>query len=177
MPAGVHREQEGLGQLLCGRFARRLLLCLGREASRLRAELTQDVLDAGEVGLGLDELLLGAAAAALVATDAGHLLEQRPAFLGAQGQRLVDHPLADEQECVVGEMGRVEQVDQVAQADAALVQEVVVLARAIEPPPELEDPEIDRKQAVGVVEDERDVGHPLRRPLVRARPDDVLGLA
>ena len=177
VPAGVHGQQERRGQLLGRRFARRLLLGLGGQPPRLRPELAQDVLDAREVRLRLDELLLRPATASLVAADAGHLLEQRPALLGTQGQRLVDHPLADEQEGVVGEVGRVEQIDQVAQPDPALVEEVVVLARAVEPPPELEDPEVDRQQAVGVVEDERDVGHALGRPLVGAGPDDVLGLA
>ena len=47
----------------------------------------------------------------------------------------------------------------------------------IQPPAELEDLEVDRQQAVGVVEDERDVGHALGGALLRAGPDDVLGLA
>ena len=177
MPAGVHREQERRRQLVGGRLARRLLLGLGGQPARLRPELAEDVLDPGEVRLGLDELLLGPPAASLVAPDAGDLLEQRPALLGPQRQRLVDHALADEQEGVVGEVRRVEQVDQVAQPDAALVEQVVVLARAVQPPTELEDLEVDRQQAVGVVEDERDVGHALRGALLRAGPDDVLGLA
>ena len=112
-----------------------------------------------------------------MATDAGDLLEQGAPLLGSEGERLVDHPLADEQECVVGEMSRVEQVDEVAQADPALVEEVVVLARAVQPPSELEHLEVHRQEPVGVVEHERHVRHPLRRPLVRARPDDVLRFA
>ena len=163
-------SEERLGQLLGGRFARRLLLGLGGQPARLRAELAEDVLDAREVRLRFDQLLLGPPSAPLVAPDPGHLLEQRAALLGTEGERLVDHPLADEQEGVVGEMGRVEQVDQVAQPDPALVEEVVVLARAIQPPTELEDPEIDRQQAVGVVEDERHVGHPLGRPACPSPP-------
>ena len=112
-----------------------------------------------------------------MATDAGDLLEQRPALLGSQGQRLVDHALADEQEGVVGEVGAVEQVDEVAQADALLVEQVLVLAAAVQPATELQDLEVDRQQAVAVVEDERDVGHALGGALLRAGPDDVLGLA
>ena len=177
MPPGVHRQEERGRQLVGRGLATGLLFGLGREPARLRSELAEDVLDAGEVRLGLDQLLLGPAAPAFVAADAGDLLEQRPALLRPQGQRLIDHPLADEQEGVVGEVRRVEQVDQVAQPDPRLVQEVVVLARPVEPASELEDLELDRQQAVGVVEDERDVGHPLRRPLLRARPDDVLRLA
>ena len=54
-----------------------------------------------------------------MAADAGRLLEQRPALLGPQRERLVDHALADEQERVVGEVAGVEQVDEVAQPDRA----------------------------------------------------------
>ena len=72
---------------------------------------------------------------------------------------------------------RVEQVDEVAEPDPLLVQEVVVLAAAVEPPAELQDRVVDRQQAVGVVEDERHVGHAERRALLGAREDHVLGLA
>ena len=106
-------------QLVAGRRAGRLLLGLGGQPPRLRPELREDVLDPGEVRLGLGQLLLGLAPAALVAADAGDLLEQRPALLGPQRQRLVDHALADEQERVVGEVRGVEQVDEVAQPDRA----------------------------------------------------------
>ena len=106
--------------------------------------------------------------------DPGDLLEQRSPLLGAQGQGLVDHALPDEQEGVVGEVRGVEQVDQVAQPDPALVEEVVVLARAVQPAAELEHLEVDRQEPVGVVEHERDVRHALRGALVRAGPDDVL---
>ena len=107
----------------------------------------------------------------------GDLLEQRPALLGTERERLVDHALADEQERVVGEMRGVEQVDEVAQADALLVEQVLVLAAAEQPAAELEHLEVDRQQAVAVVEDERHVGHALGRALLGAGPDDVLGLA
>ena len=60
---------------------------------------------------------------------------------------------------------------------AALVQQVVVLARAVEPAADLEHPVVDRQQAVGVVEDEGDVGHADRRPALRSGEDDVLALA
>ena len=83
-----------------------------------------------EVRLGLGQLLLGLAPAALVAPHPGDLLEQRPALLGPQRERLVDHALADEQEGVVGEVRGIEQVDEVAQPDPLPVEQVVVLARA-----------------------------------------------
>ncbi len=123
------------------------------------------------------QLVLCPPPATFVAPHAGDLLEQRPSLLRAQGQGLIDHSLPDEQERVVGEVRGIEQVDEVAQADPLLVQEVVVLAGAVEAAPELEDREVDRQQSVRVVDDEGDVGHALRRAPVRSSPDDVLGLA
>ena len=123
------------------------------------------------------ELLLGTPPAPFVAPDPGDLLEERATFLGSQCERLVDHPLADEEEGVVGEVRGVEQVDEVAQADPLLVEQVVVLAGAVQAPAELEHREVDRQQPVGVVDDQRHVGHALGGAAVGAGPDDVLRLA
>ena len=177
VPAGVGARKQSGSELVADRRASRLLLGLGGQPASLWPQLGDDVLDAGEVRRRLGQLVLGLAAATLVAPDAGDLLEQRAALLGPHGQRLVDHALADEQEGVVGEVGGVEEVDEVAQPDALLVQQVFVLAGAIQPPPELQDLEVDRQQAVAVVDDEGHVGHALRRALLRAGPDHVLGLA
>ena len=136
-----------------------LLLRLGREAARLGSQLVQEVPDPLQVRLRLGELGLGGAPTPLVLADAGRLLEQRPPLLGAQRERLVDHALADEQERVVGQVRLVEQVDEVAQPDALAVEQELVLARAEEPPAQLDLAEVDRQQPVLVVEDERDVGH------------------
>ncbi len=177
VPARMGGGQQGGRELVADRRPGGLTFRLRRQSAGLRAKLRQDVVDPGEVGLGLDQLFLGLASTPLVATHTGDLLEQRAPFLGSQGESLVDHALADEQERVVGEVGGIEQVDEVAQADALLVEQVLVLAAAVEPPAELEDLELDRQEAVGVVEHEGDVGHALRRALLRPGPDDVLGLA
>ncbi len=177
VPAGVGREDQRVGKLLAGGQSGRLLLGLGREPPGLRPELGEDVLDPGEVGLGLGELVLGLAPAPLVSSDAGDLLEQGPALLWSERERLVDHALADEQERVVREVGRVEQVDEIAKADALLVEQVVVLARSVEPAAELEDAVVDGQEPVGVVEDEGHVGHAERRSLVGTGEDHVLRLA
>ena len=134
-----------------------------RQAARLRPQLRQDVLDPGQVGLGLCELLLGPRLASLVAADAGHFLEERAPLLGPQRQRLVHHALADEEEGVVGQMGRVEQIDEVLEPDPLLVQQVVVLAGAEEPPSQLDRLEVDRQQPVRVAEDQSHVRHAERR--------------
>ena len=177
MPAGVARGKQRRCQLVGHRRARGLLFGLGCQAACLRPELGQDVVDPGEVRLGLRQLVLGLAPASLVAADTGDLLEQRAPLLGPQGKGLVDHALADEQERVVGEVRRVEEVDQIAQADALLVEQVFVLATAIQAPAELEDLIVDGQQAVSVVQHQGDVGHALGGALLRSRPDDIFRLA
>ena len=117
VPAGVGEASRAAASSSAAVSRRRLLLGLRGQPPRLRPQLGEDVLDPGEVRLGLGQLLLGPAAPPLVAPDAGDLLEQRPPLLGPQRERLVDHALADEQERVVGEVRRVEQVDEVAQPD------------------------------------------------------------
>ena len=176
-PPGVGRQQQCCRQLVARADARGLLLGLGREPPRLRSELGDDVLDPGEVRLRFGQLLLRLAATSLVAANTGDLFEQRAALLGPQRERLVDHALADEQECVVGEMRPVEQVDEVPQANPLAIEQVVVLAGAVQPAAQLEHLVVDRQQPVGVVEQDRDVRHALRGPTLRAGPDDVLGLA
>ena len=170
VPASVGGGDQRGRQLLAGRAARRLLLGELAEAARLRSQLREDVLDPCEVGLGLGELLLGPPAPALVAADPGDLLEQRPALLGPQREGLVHHALADEQERVLGEVRAVEQVHEVAQADALPVEQVVVLAGAVEAAAELHDRVLDREQRVAVVEDEGDVGHALGAAAARSPP-------
>ena len=105
-----------------------------------------------------------------------HFLEQRTAFLGPQGQGLIDHPLADEQEGVVGEVSRIEQIHQILQPNALPVQQVIVLARPEQTSAELDRFVVDRQKSIGVAEDESDVGHAESRPLLGARKDDVFGL-
>ena len=122
--------------------------CCSAWAARRRAcgpQLGEQVADALEVRARLRELGLGLAAAALVLADASRLLEERPALLRPQGERLVDHALADEEEGVVGDVRVVEQVDEVAQPDALAVQEVLVLAGAEEPARQLDLAEVDRR--------------------------------
>ena len=109
--------------------------------------------------------------------DSGNFLEQGATLLGPQRQRLIDHPLADEQERVVGEVCRVEQIDQVLEPDALAVEQVVALAGAIQAPPELEHRVVDGQQAVRIVQHERDVGHAQRGSLFGACEDHVLRLA
>ena len=75
VPADLGPGQQR-GDVLRGDIgAGRLLLRLGGEAARLRSELGEDVVDPGDVRLGLDELLLGLPPAPLVAAHAGDLLE------------------------------------------------------------------------------------------------------
>ncbi len=176
VPSGVGcRDQRG-GQLVTRTPATRLLFGLGRESPSLRPELAEDVVHAGEIRLGFGELLLGPAPAALMPTDPRDLLEQWSPLFGPKRERLIDHALADEEEGVVGEVGAVEEVHEVAQAHPLAIQEIVVLAGAIEPAAKLDDRVLDRQQPIGVVDHELDVGHPEGRTPFGTGPDDVLGL-
>ncbi len=169
------RIDERLGKLHTGRRAGLLLLGLGCQASGLGPQLGQQVAHALQVRARLVELCLRTRTAALVLPDASRLLEERAALLGPQREGLVDHALPDEEEGVIGQVGVVEQLDQVTQADALAVQEVLVLARAEEPTAELDLAEIDREQPVAVVDDEADVGHAHGAAIGAAREDEVLG--
>ncbi len=124
------------------------MLGLLGEPARLRPELAEDVVHASEIRLGLPELFLRPAPASLVPPDAGDLFEQRPALLGPEREGLVDHALPDEQEGVLREVTRIQEVDEVLEADALAVQQVVVLAGPVQPPPEFHDPVVDRQQRV-----------------------------
>ena len=177
VPALVGGGDQGGGELLTGGEPGRLLLGQLPQPTRLRPELGQDVIDAGEVGLGLRQLFLGLAPPALVAAHPGDLLEQRASFLGAERERLVDHALADEQEGILSEVGGVEQVLEVTQPDALPVEQVVVLARAVESPAQFDHRKLDGQESVAVVEDEGDVRHALGAAPLGPGPDDVLAAA
>ena len=112
-----------------------------------------------------------------MASHAGCLLEQRSAFLGAQGERLIDHALADEEEGVVGQVGGIEEIDEVAQAHLLAIEQVLVLARAEEPPAALDESVFDRQQTIVVADDEAHVGHARGVPAGGTGEDDVLRLA
>ncbi len=176
VPAGMGRGEERRRELLAGRPPGGLLIGLGGEPASLRPELAEDVLDAGEVGLRLGELFLRPLPPSLVAADPGDLLEEWATLLRPEGEGLVDHALADEEEGVVGEVGRVQEVDEVAEADPLLVEQVIVLAGAVQAPADLEDAVVEGEQPVGIVDDEGHVGHPGRRSPLRAGEDHVLAL-
>ncbi len=177
VPPPVCGRDQRRGKLLACRAPRGLLLGQLPKPACLWPELGEDVLDAGEVGLGLLQLGLRLAPPALMTADAGHLLEQRPALLGPQRQGLVHHALADEQERVLGKTRAVQQVDEVAEPHALLVEQVVVLTGSVEPAAQLHNRVLHGEQGVAVVEHQCDVGHPLGAALLGSRPDHVLALA
>ena len=97
---------------------------------------------------------------------------------GPKRQGLVDHALADEQERVVGQVGRIEQVDEILEPDPLAVEQVVVLAGAVEPPAQLQDPDSPPAARLSELSStRRHIGHAERRPPIRAGEDHVLRLA
>ena len=176
-PSRTAGRQQPIRQLAGRVAARDLLFGLRRQATRLGPELAEDVTDPSQVGLGFHQPLLGLTSSTLVASHAGRLLEQRSSFLGAQGERLIDHALADEQEGVVGQVGGIEEIDEVAQAHLLAIEQVLVLARAEEPSTALDESVFDRQQTIVVADDEAHVGHARGVPAGGTGEDDVLRLA
>src|SRR5215475_2711191 len=70
-----------------------------------------------------------------------------------------------------------EQLGDVEQAALVAVDEVLALARAEQQPADRDLGVVDRERAVGVVDGQRDLGPPQRRPRGGAGEDDVLHLA
>ena len=110
-----------------------------------------------------------------MAPHAGDFLEERAPLFGPQGERLVHHALADEEERIVGQACAVEQVLEIAQAYPRAVQEVLVLARSEESPAQLDDAVVDGEQPVGVLEDHGHLGHAQRGLAFGPGEDDILG--
>src|SRR5207244_3742276 len=80
-------------------------------------------------------------------------------LLRLEGEGQVDHALADHGAAVRREVGLEQQVDDVAQAHAVAVDEVLVLARAVGAPGEDDLLEWRVEPAGRVVERDRDLGH------------------
>ena len=96
VPVAPDEERLGAAQRLGDLAVALGLAGLAGEAGELGVERFEDVGDAGEVGLGGAQLQLGLVAALVEAGDAGGLLEDAAAGLGAGVDQLGDLALADQ---------------------------------------------------------------------------------
>ena len=89
------------------------------ERAQLAADLAQEVLQAGEVALGGGQLALGPLLALAVLQDAGGLLDDEAALLGAGVEDGVDLALADDDVLLAADAGVGQQLLDVEQAAPA----------------------------------------------------------
>ena len=126
---------------------------------------------------GLLQPALGAVLPVAIEPDARRLLEERAPLVGAVGEEQVDHLRLDDDARVAAEAGAAEQVLDVAEPDRRAVEQVVALPGAREPPGDDHLAVGDGEVAVGVVEEERDLGDVDRAAGGGALEDHVLHLA
>ena len=146
-----------------------LLGALGRR--RLQGERAQPLphlgLDvAGPLDLNRDpvQLQLGPVTAALELAEPGRFLHELPPLVRLGGEHRFDLALADDRVHRAAETDVGEQLDEVGAANLCLVDEVLALAAAVQPPGDRDLGEVELAEAaVLVVEDELDLAA-LRRP-------------
>jgi hypothetical protein len=149
-------------------------LGLALERAQARARLALDVERAVEVVLRALELELRAPAALAVLAQPGGLLDEQPAVLGLEVTIASTRPLRDDGVHLLAQAGVGEDLEHVDEAALRAVEAVLALARAVEPAHDrhLADGQVDR--AVGVVEDELDLGRRARLHAAATAEDDVL---
>ena len=151
-------------------------LGLALERAQLAAHLAQQVLDAQQVGLGGVEAALGLLLALAVLEDAGGLLDDRPALLGAGVEHGVDLALADDDVLLAADAGVGQQLLHVEQPARHVVDGVLAVAGAEQRAPDGDLGELDRQDAGRVVDREADLGPAERRARGGAGEDDVVHL-
>ena len=137
---------------------------LALQRAALLFDLEHDVVDAGQVLLRRFELELGGAAAALVFRDAGGFLDQLPSIGGPGAQNLANLALLDDRITLDANAGVHQQVLHVLQAAGLSVDQVLALARSVEPAHQLDVANDERR----IVLQQPDGGpgkHALRRDL------------
>ncbi len=158
------------GQLFV--LARAIDLTLQRP--QLTGDLLIDVAGTGQVLVHRFNLFERTLLAALVLGDAGSLLDQGAAFLGAALQNGVELALANDGMRILAQARIVQDVLNVHQAARARVDEVLAFARAIHTTGDGDLVKVDGQHMVRVIEHQRDLGDTHRLARRRAREDDVL---
>ncbi len=151
-------------------------LGLALQRAQLAAHLAQQVLDPQQAGLRGVEPALGPLLALAVLEDAGRLLDHGPPVLRAGVEDGVDLALADDHVLLAADARIAEELLDVEQAAGDAVDGVLAVARAPERAGQGDLGELDRQQAVGVVDGQADLGPAERGPLGRPGEDDVVHL-
>ena len=162
------------GQLFV--LARAIDLTLQR--SQLTGDFLVDITGTGQVLVHRFNLFERTFLATLVLGDAGGLLNEGTALLGAALQNGIELALADDGMRILAQSRIVQDILDVHQAARARVDEVLAFARAVHTTGDGDLVKVDRQHMVRVIEHQRDLGDTHRLTRRRAREDDVLhGLA
>ena len=146
---------------------------LGAERVDLAAKLGDDVREAGEVLVGRLELAERLAAVGAEAGDAGRLLEDRAAVLGAGGEDRVDLALGHHGVGRRADARVHEEALDVAEAAGRAVDEVLALAGAEDAAGDGDLVVLEAELLLAVGEGDGDLGHAEGLVLVGAGEDDV----
>ena len=119
---------------------------LALERAELAAHLAEEVAEAGEVALGGGEPALGLLLALAELQDAGGLLDDQAAVLGAGVEHGVDLALADDHVLLAADAGVGEQLLDVEQAARHAVDGVLAVAGAEQRAGDRDLGELDRQQ-------------------------------
>jgi putative solute:sodium symporter small subunit len=163
--AAATRQRKGDRKLL---FIERCmplgLSLLARQRPDLRLHFGEQVLEPLQIACGFFETSCGGVTTITVQADAGCFLEQRTTLIGPIGEEQVDHLRFDHHAGIAAEPGAPQQVLDVAQACRRVVEQIVALSRAREPPGDHHFPVRDREAAVRVLEVKRHFGDVHRTP-------------
>ena len=148
-------------------------LRLALERPQPRARLALDVERAIEVVLRALELELRAPAALAVLAEPGGLLDEQPALARLGGHDRLDAALRDDRVHLLAEAGVGEDLEHVDEPAARAVEAVLALAVAVEAAHDRDLAQRDVDRAVGVVDDDLDLGRRARLHAAAAAEDDV----
>ena len=162
-----------LGELLCALRRRRLQ----GERPKPLPHLGLDV--AGPLDLNRDpvQLQLGPVPTLLELPEPGRLLHELPPLVRLGGEHRFDLALADDRVHRAAEADVGEQLDEVGAANLCLVDEVLALAAAVQPPGDRDLREVELAEAAAlVVEDQLDLAGLGRSPALGTVEEDVVRL-
>ncbi len=151
-------------------------LGLAFEGAQATPDLTEQVLDAGQVRLGGGQAALGLLLALAELEDAGGLFDDEAPFGGLGVEDGVDLALADDDVLHAPDARVGQQVLDVEQPAGHAVDGVLGLARAEQRPADGDLGELDGEQARRVVDGEAHLGAPQCRALGGAGEDDIVHL-
>ncbi len=149
---------------------------LSLEGPELATDLAQEVAQPREVALGGGEPALGLLLALAVLQDAGRLLDDEAPVLGTGVEHCVDLALADDDVLLAADARVGQELLHVEEPTRHAVDRVLAVTRAEQRAGDRDLGEIDREDAGGVVDRERDLRAAERRALGRPREDDVVHL-